>query len=78
MALKRLNGMKDNIVDALNKDALLDKLDEAKVANQNIEYKGVSHVGLLLELHPWFDKKHHAADDIDAFFTPLIVDDRRS
>lgn len=73
-----MHGMKDKIVDVLNKDTLLDKLDEAKVANQNIEYEGVSHIGLLLKLHPWFDKKHHAADDIDAFFKPLIIDDRRS
>ncbi|MBL4674067.1 MAG: alpha/beta hydrolase, partial [Arenicella sp.] len=68
-----MHGMKDKIVGVFNKDALLDKLREANVANQNIEYKGVSHVGLLLKLHPWFDKKHRAADDIDAFFKPLVI-----
>lgn len=68
-----MHGMKDKVVGVLNKDALLDKLEQAQVANQNIEYHGVSHVGILLKLHPWFDKKHTAADDIDAFFKPLIV-----
>lgn len=73
-----MHGMKDKIVSVLNKDALLDKLEQASVVNQNIEYKGVSHIGLLLKLHPWFDKKHHAADDIDAFFKQLVVDERCS
>jgi len=59
-------------VSVLNKDTLLDKLNRAGVKNRDIEYPGVSHVGLLLKLHPWFDAKYRAADDIDAFFKPLL------
>lgn len=67
-----MHGMSDKVVSVLNKDTLLDKLDQAGVKNQNIEYLGVSHVGILLKLHPWFDSKHLVADDIDAFFKPLV------
>ncbi|MGK0375053.1 MAG: acetyl esterase/lipase [Arenicella sp.] len=68
-----MHGMADKVVGVLNKDTLLDSLNDAQVSNQNIEYKGVSHIGILLKLHPWFDKKHQAANDIDAFFKPLVV-----
>lgn len=64
-----MHGMADKVVGVLNKDSLLDSLNRAKVNNQHIEYKGVSHIGMLLKLHPWFDRKHQAANDIDAFFS---------
>jgi acetyl esterase/lipase len=66
------HGMSDKVVGVLNKDTLLDKLNAAGVKTHDIEYPGVSHVGILLKLHPWFDAKHQVADDIDAFFKPLI------
>jgi len=67
-----MHGMGDKVVGVLNKDALLDKLNLAGVHTQDIEYPGVSHIGILLKLHPWFDGKHQAADDIDSFFKPFI------
>ena len=67
-----IHGMGDKVVGVRNKDTLLEKLNQAGVKNQNIEYQGVSHVGLLLKLHPWFDTKYQAANDIDAFFKPLV------
>lgn len=67
-----IHGMRDRVVGVQNKDTLLKKLNQAGVKTHDIEYQGVSHIGLLLKLHPWFDAKHHAADDIDAFFRPLI------
>jgi len=67
-----MHGMSDRVVGVLNKDTLLEKLNQAGVKTKDIEYQGVSHVGILLKLHPWFDAKHRAADDIHAFFKALV------
>jgi len=67
-----LHGLGDKVVEVENKNALLGVLDDKNVANLGVDYKGVSHVGILLKLHPWFDGKIQPAKDIDRFFRPLI------
>ncbi len=67
-----LHGLGDKVVGVENKNALLAVLDDKNIANLGVDYKGVSHVGILLKLHPWFDGKIQPAKDIDRFFRPLI------
>jgi len=67
-----MHGLGDRVVGVQNKDQLLGVLDKKNVKTLDIEYPGVSHVGILLKLHPWFDSKHQVANDIDAFFKSLI------
>ena len=49
-----MHGMKDKVVDVENKDVLLKTLNQFNVKNKDIEYNGVTHIGILLKLHPWF------------------------
>jgi len=67
-----MHGLGGRVVGVQNKDQLLGVLDKKNVKTLDIEYPGVSHVGILLKLHPWFDSKHQVANDIDAFFKSLI------
>ena len=63
-----LHGTDDKTVGILNKDSLVEKIQQSGGEYSNVSYDGVSHVGILLSLHPTYVGGTNAANDIDAFF----------
>ena len=63
-----LHGTKDKTVGILNKDSLIETIKNKGGLYGDITYTGESHIGILLNLHPYFDGKNNPANDIDQFF----------
>ena len=67
-----MHGMADTTVGVANKNATIERLQQAGVHYQDIEYDGVSHAGILLSLTPRFAHQAPSADDIHRFFSGLM------
>lgn len=68
-----LHGTDDATVGILNKDSLVEKIEQAGGEYANISYPGGSHVGILLSLHPTYIGKANAAIDINRFFQTQLA-----
>jgi len=55
-----------------NIEKLSAKLEESQVTVETKLYQGVSHIDMVLHLHPWFTKHADIAKDIDNFFKARI------
>lgn len=66
-----MHGLADKTVGLLNQQVLAQKIRENDGVVEEVELAGVSHVGILLKLHPWFSKKVDLAGQIDGFFSSL-------
>lgn len=63
-----LHGTDDKTVGILNKDTLIEKIEQFGGEYADVTYPGVSHVGILLSLHPNFVRGANPAIDINGFF----------
>lgn len=72
-----LHGTKDKTVGILNTDSLIESIEKVNGDVQGVRYEGVSHVGILLTLHPALDGDEDAAMDIDQYFRSKMTSESR-
>lgn len=70
-----LHGTKDKTVGILNMDSLVESIEQVGGQVHSVRYDGVSHVGILLTLHPAFLGDDAAAIDIDRYFRTQLIQD---
>lgn len=66
------HGSSDSTVGVANKDTTIEAIQKVGGKYKDINYQGVSHVGILLSLHSLFDGKATPAKDIDDFFRSYL------
>jgi len=63
----------DTTVGTFNQTLMADALTESEDKVETLLYgKEITHVSILMKLHPWFADKVRVGDDIDAFFKRII------
>jgi len=67
-----LHSKADKQVGQYNQDKLAGLLTEAGVDVETVLYDDISHIDIVLKLHPWFADQVHVAKDIDKFFKARI------
>lgn len=63
-----LHSAADQQVGQYNIDGFAERLSNAKVDVETVLYQDISHIGMVLKLHPWFARGTDVARDIDTFF----------
>jgi hypothetical protein len=67
-----LHGSGDKTVGVFNQETMAEALEKRNVKHQLVLYKDrITHVKILLKLHPWFADEVNVAGDIDTFFKTL-------
>jgi hypothetical protein len=67
-----LHGRGDKTVGLFNQETMALALQEAHVNRQVVLYNNdITHIKILLKLHPWFADTVNVSDDIDLFFKTL-------
>ncbi len=67
-----LHSKADKQVGQYNQDQLAELMKNAGVDVQTVLYDEISHIDILLKLHPWFADQIHVSKDIDRFFKARI------
>ena len=67
-----LHSKADKQVGQHNQDGLAARLKQAGVDVETVLYDKISHIDIVLQLHPWFAGDYHVASDIDRFFKARI------
>lgn len=71
-----LHGSGDKTVGVFNQEIMAEALKKENVKHQSILYnKNITHIKILLKLHPWFADSVNVAEDIDWFFKSLLKQD---
>lgn len=63
-----LHSVADQQVGQYNIDGLSARMSKANVDVETVLYQDISHIDIVLKLHPWFASGTHVAKDIDKFF----------
>ncbi len=67
-----LHGSGDKTVGVFNQEIMAEALKKEKVKHQSVVYTdNITHIKILLKLHPWFADNVNVAEDIDWFFKSL-------
>lgn len=67
-----LHGSGDKTVGLFNQETMAESLGKQNVKHQSVLYNSnITHIKILLKLHPWFADEVNVAEDIDAFFKTL-------
>lgn len=67
-----LHGSGDKTVGVFNQETMVEALEKGNVKHQSVLYTdNITHITILLKLHPWFADSVDVAEDIDRFFKTL-------
>lgn len=68
-----LHSRDDQQVGLHNQEKLAASLKATGGDVETILYNGISHIDIVLQLHPWFANEYNVARDIDSFFRSRII-----